>query len=80
MDSDKNRIIYYNPDKGWADKRNSASQPDKYYDTQNEAYEASKEHLKKQGGGEISIKRKDNGKIRDKHTISPAKDPFPPKG
>jgi hypothetical protein len=35
--------------------------------------------LGNQGGGELSIKGR-NGKIRDKKTISPGKDPYPPKG
>jgi hypothetical protein len=80
MSKKNDRTVYWNPSKGWADKRNGASRPDKYYPTQKDAYAAGKGHIENQGGGEIAIKRKDNGQIRDKNTIYPGNDPYPPKG
>lgn len=74
------RSIYKDPMKGWADKCNSATRPAKYYDTQKEAYEAARNHLQNQKGGEITIMRGDDGRIREKNTIAPGNDPYPPKG
>jgi len=35
--------------------------------------------MRKSGGGEVNIHRKDNNQIRDKNTIG-KQDPYPPKG
>jgi hypothetical protein len=35
--------------------------------------------LKNQGGGELTIKGV-NGRFRDKDTVTPGNDPYPPKG
>ena len=64
---------------GWADKDNSASKPAKVYPTQAEAISSAREHLRNQGGGELSIQGTD-GKIRAKDTVPHGNDPFPPKG
>ena len=47
--------------------------------TQKQAADAARQALQNQGGGELKIKNED-GKIRQKDTIAPAKDPYPPKG
>ena len=72
------RIVYHN-EKGWANKRIGAKQPEKYYPTQQEAINAARGQITNNGGGELSINRKDNGRIRDKNTIPPGNDPCPPK-
>jgi hypothetical protein len=74
------RIVYYRPEKGWANQDVSKSQPEKYYPTQKEAYDNAKDQLARNGGGEIIVTRKDNGQIRDKNTISPGNDPRNSKG
>jgi hypothetical protein len=74
------RTIYHVPGKGWADKANDAIKPAKFYGTQAEAYEAGRQRLINQGGGEIAIKNKTTGKIRQKTTIPHGNDPYPPKG
>ena len=73
MSKPQDRTIY-KTDNGWANKRNDASRPSSLHDTQKDAYDAARENLINQGGGEISIKGLD-GRIRDKNTISPGNDP-----
>lgn len=73
-----NRTVYKHPD-GWADKGNEASRPSKVYDTQREAEAAAREHLRNQGGGELTIQGTD-GKFRQKDTVPHGNDPYPPKG
>jgi hypothetical protein len=48
-------------------------------ETQKEAIEKARELVEKSGGGELVTHGRD-GKIREKDTIPPAKDPFPPRG
>lgn len=73
-----NRTVYKHPD-GWADKDNDASRPAKVYSTQREAEEAAREHLRNNGGGELTIQGTD-GQFRQKDTVPPGHDPYPPKG
>lgn len=47
--------------------------------TQAGAIDRAREILVNQGGGELVIHRP-NGQIRDKDTVPPAHDPFPPRG
>lgn len=50
MSKGNGRIVFWKPQKGWADRRNSAERTDKYYPTQKDAYVASREHIERQGG------------------------------
>ena len=78
MSKDRDRMVYQRPDGTWVNKRNDAEKASGLHKTQREAIEAAKEMLKNQGGGELTVKGVD-GKIRSKDTISPGKDPCPPK-
>lgn len=71
------RTVSRRPDGTWADKRDGAKRAAGLHDTQKDAADASKQHLLKQGGGELKIKGVD-GKIRSKDTIG-RPDPYPPK-
>lgn len=63
---------------GWAEKRNDVTRAAAIYKTQEEAVEAARETLYKQGGGELIIVGR-SGRIRSKDTIAPARDPHPPR-
>lgn len=63
---------------GWAVKREKGERST-LAPTQRAAERIAKDRAAKSGGGEVVIHRRD-GKIRDKDTMSPARDPFPPKG
>ena len=63
----------------WHNKRDDASKSSSTHDTQKQAYDAARDMIEKAGGGEVKVKGED-GKIREKNTIPPAKDPYPPKG
>lgn len=76
--SGNNRMVYKKNGK-WVNKKNESDKASSVHDTQEDAIDAASQMLKNQGGGELSIKGLD-GKIRDKKTISPGKDPYPPKG
>jgi uncharacterized protein YdaU (DUF1376 family) len=75
----QDRTVYRRDDGKWANKRNDASRASSVHDTQKQAQDAAKSDLKKQGGGELTTKGVD-GKIRDKDTVAPGRDPYPPKG
>ena len=62
----------------WAAKREKAERIAGYYETQAEAEKAAKELAANSGGGEVRI-HSPKGPIRDSDTVSPAKDPCPPK-
>ncbi len=74
------RIVYHRPGKGWGNQNVDATKPEKYYPTQKDAYDAAKEIVGRNGGGEVIITRRDNGQIREKNTIPPGNDTYPPKG
>ena len=62
----------------WAVKRAGGQRASSRHPTQREAEAAAKRVADNQGGGEITIHRP-GGTIRDKDTVPPGKDPFPPR-
>lgn len=64
---------------GWAVKNEGASRASSVHSTQKQAQAAASSALRGNGGGEVFI-HGENGQIRERNTIAPAKDPFPPKG
>lgn len=79
MSKDQDRSVFRRPDGKWVNQRHDRSQATSLHDTQADAYAAARANLQNQGGGEISIHGV-NGQIRDKNTIPPGNDDFPPKG
>lgn len=63
----------------WVGKRDDASRASVTADTQADAYNQTRDLAQRNGGGEINLHGVD-GKIRDKNTIAPAKDPRNIKG
>lgn len=78
MSKETDRTVSRRPDGTWENKRNSAKRASSLHRTQDEAIQAARSMLKKQGGGELTVKGLD-GKIRSKDTIAPGNDPNPPK-
>jgi hypothetical protein len=78
MSKKQDRIVFRNENNQWVNKLNSAGRASSIHDTQREATVAAKSMLTKQGGGELIVKGR-NGTIRSKDTVSPGKDPFPPR-
>lgn len=72
------RTVAPRPD-GWANVKDGGGRASSVHETQREAEKAARGALKREGGGELKILGED-GKIRAKDTVPPAKDPFPPKG
>jgi uncharacterized protein YdaU (DUF1376 family) len=79
MSKKQDRMVYQRSDGTWANKRNDSDRASSVHDTQRAAEQAAREMLRNQGGGELTIKGKDS-KIRDKDTVSPGNDPYPPQG
>lgn len=73
------RTVSQRPDGSWANKKDGADRASSLHHTQAQAVKAAREQLKSSGGGELKIKD-EQGKIRAKDTVPPAKDPFPPRG
>jgi hypothetical protein len=73
------RTVSQRPDGTWANKRDGAERASSLHNTQRDAANSARQQLKTSGGGELKVKGED-GKIRSKDTIPPARDPFPPKG
>jgi len=63
---------------GWGTRREGASKIGRNFNTQAEAEKSAKKSLANSGGGEAVIHGR-YGKIRDKDTVPPANDPFPPR-
>ena len=79
MSKGRDRMVFRREDDKWANKRNDAGKASSLHDTQGGAEKAAREMLSHQGGGELIVKGLD-GKIRDKDTVPPGNDPYPPKG
>lgn len=77
MSKKANYHIVPHPDKGWAIKKEGGKKVSEFSPTQRGAEKIAKDLASKGGGGEVVIHRPD-GKIRDKDTVYPAHDPFPP--
>jgi hypothetical protein len=75
----KGRTVSKRPDGQWANTLDGASRASSLHSTQQEAAQKARTQLKSDGGGELKIKNEE-GKIRSKDTVPPAKDPYPPKG
>jgi hypothetical protein len=72
------RIVQKNPDGGWDIAKPGSKRVSDHKQTQRDADKRAAEILQRAGGGERITKGVD-GKIRSKDTISPARDPNPPK-
>lgn len=74
----ENRHVVPNAEGGWDVKAPGAKRASSHHDTLREAEQQAKKTVGNQGGGEVLIHGQD-GRIRDKDTVAPAKDPFPPR-
>ena len=63
----------------WVGKREDGSRASVSSDTQQETYNETRDLMARSGGGELKLHGTD-GKIREKNTIAPAKDPRNSKG
>jgi hypothetical protein len=63
---------------GWDAKRENSSRASGNYSTQQQAEAAAKGYSSRSGGGEVRI-HSVKGPIRDSDTVSPGRDPFPPR-
>lgn len=63
----------------WVAKRDDASKASSRSSTQAQAYDDARRFAGNGGGGDVSVHGV-NGKIREKNTIAPAKDPRSTKG
>lgn len=75
--SDKDYNVYKGKDGKWRGERQDSSRASVVADTQQEAFQKTRD-LAKKAGSEVSIHRGDNGQIRDKHSYG--KDPMQTKG
>ena len=78
MSKDQDRTISRRPDGQWENKRNDADRASTVHSTQRDAIHKARNLLRKQGGGELTVKGRD-GQIRQKNTVPPGNDPFPPR-
>jgi hypothetical protein len=73
------RTVSQREDGAWLNQKDGGQPTTSLHKTQRQAADAARQNLENWGGGELKIKGT-NGKIRQKDTIAPAKDPFPPRG
>jgi hypothetical protein len=73
------RTVSQRPDGSWANMKDGAERASSLHRTQAEAAKAARGQLASSGGGELKVKD-EQGRIRQKDTIPPARDPYPPKG
>ena len=67
-----------NSERGWVVKKEGAQKISGHAPTKRGSAKMAKTYSTNSGGGEVVIHRRD-GKIRDKDTVFPASDPFPPR-
>ena len=79
MKKKQSRSVVQRPDGSWANLRHGAKRATSRHPTQAEAAQAARKGLGRSGGGELLIHSR-NQQIRQKNTVPPATDPFPPKG
>ena len=63
---------------GWAVRKPGARRASSHHETQRDAERRAKDIVAQAGGGEVVVHRRD-GRIRDKDTVTPGSDPFPPR-
>jgi hypothetical protein len=63
---------------GWAVKKPGIPAPESRHRTQGAAEDRAKQQVRQEGGGEVRIHGRD-GRIRDSDTVSPGRDPHPPR-
>ncbi len=73
-----NYHIVPDSEKGWVVRKEGGTNISGSASTQRAAEKIAKEYSSNSGGGEVVIHRRD-GRIRDKDTMRPARDPFPPR-
>lgn len=73
-----NYNVVKNPNGGWDSIRDHASRASSHSNTQKDAEIEAKRYSSNSGGGEVRIHGRD-GKIRDNDTVSPGRDPNPPR-
>jgi hypothetical protein len=73
------RDVVPHADGTWAVTKPGSQRASATAATQAEAIQRGSEILRNDGGGELRIHGSD-GQIRDKRTIAPGHDPYPPKG
>jgi hypothetical protein len=73
------RTVSQREDGAWLNQKDGGQRATSLHKTQRQAANVARQNLENWGGGELKIKG-ENGKIRQKDTIAPAKDPFPPRG
>ena len=78
MSKGRDRTVYRRDDGKWVNQRNDSDRASSLHNTQKVAHDTAKQMLQNQGGGELTTKGQD-GRIRSKDTISPGRDPFPPR-
>ena len=79
MSKPQDRVVSKRPDGQWANQRIDAGRASSVHETQRAAIDAARGNLRNQGGGEVTIQGRD-GRFRDKDTIAPGHDSFPPRG
>lgn len=78
MSTPNNRHVVPDPDGGWDVKRPNAERVSSHHPTQQDAIDAARRIVGNAGGGEVVIHGV-NGRIRDKDTVAPGRDPNPPR-
>jgi len=73
------RTVSQRDDGQWANKKDGMQRASSLHNTQKQAADAARGALMRSGGGELKVKNED-GRIRSKDTIPPAKDPRRSKG
>lgn len=78
MSNKAGRSVFQRENGDWINKRNDADKAGSIHTTQKEAWDAARQMLHQEGGGELTVMGI-HGKIVSKDSISPGNDPNPPK-
>jgi Uncharacterized protein conserved in bacteria (DUF2188) len=73
------RHVVPNEGGGWDILAPGASQASAHLERQDQAVQRARQILRNEGGGELVVHDR-QGKVREKNTVRPARDPHPPTG
>jgi Uncharacterized protein conserved in bacteria (DUF2188) len=74
----RQRHVVPNPDGGWDVRAPGNARSSSHHESQSDAIVRAREILRRTGGGQAVIHGRD-GTVRNSDTVSPRRDPFPPR-
>jgi hypothetical protein len=79
VSNSNDRWVVPDADGGWDVRAPGSDRTSSHHATQADAIDRARQIIHNAGGGELVVQDR-HGRIRDKDTVAPGHDPFPPRG